>query len=381
MKKIHLFHNIISPYKTLLFNELNSLLGGDLKVIYCTNTAGEREWLVDRDKIQYEYEVLNEVKLEKLSQVKLSIQVFKYLCQHRPKTIVVGGYDLLAFWLIWLWRLVHNVKFVVIMESQEQDHQRNAVKEVVKKIFFSVCDLAIAAGEKHRQYLCKLGLADTKIVVMKGVGGVEKTLYNKYLQQYHNEVSKEELYDKFNIPKRKYFIYVGRFSPEKNIRMLLQAYAETVKELGLEEQWGIILVGSGKQEPELRSLINYFKLKNIIMPGFVQQEFLPQYYLVSKVFVLPSLSEPWGLVVDEAISLGLPVLISERCGSVPDIVQPGFNGLTFNPDNLSELKNRISLIVRDKIDLELFAQRSLAISRANSPLKSAEIIARGLGKL
>ena len=141
MKKIHLFHNIISPYKTLLFNELNSLLCGDLKVIYCTNTAGEREWLVDRDKIQYEYAVLNEVKLEKLSQVKLSIQVFKYLCQHRPKTIVVGGYDLLAFWLIWLWRLVYNVKFVVIMESQEQDHQRNTVKEAVKKIFFSGAEL------------------------------------------------------------------------------------------------------------------------------------------------------------------------------------------------------------------------------------------------
>lgn len=379
--KIHLFHNIISPYKTLLFNELNNILYGNLKVVYFTNTASERDWNVDKNKIEFDYEVLNDVKLEDLSQILLAKQVFKYLLKHKPKVVVVGGYDLLAFWVVWLWRVFFSIKLACIMESQEQDHKRSCIKEFVKKMFFYFIDLNIAAGEKHRDYLLKLGVDENKVAVMNGVGGVEKTLYNKYLSKYNSIEERKLLYKKLNIPNINYFIYVGRFSSEKNIKFFLKAYCDVVKSFEKEEEWGIILVGSGKQESEIREFVSKLDIKNVIYPGFIQQNILPKYYLVSKVFVLPSISEPWGLVVDEAITLGLPVLISEKCGCVPDIVKNEINGLTFNPLDMNDLKNKIAKIINYEINLESLAQESLRISKKCSPLNSAEIIAKGLNKL
>jgi len=77
------------------------------------------------------------------------------------------------------------------------------------------------------------------------------------------------------------------------------------------------------------------------MPGFKQYEELPAYYALANAFVHPSKSEQWGLVVNEALASGLPVLVSERCGCSPDLVQDGVNGFTFNPDDETQLTSRL----------------------------------------
>jgi glycosyltransferase involved in cell wall biosynthesis len=73
------------------------------------------------------------------------------------------------------------------------------------------------------------------------------------------------------------------------------------------------------------------------MPGFKQYPELPNYYGLASAFVLPSISETWGLVVNEAMASGLPVLVSDRCGCAPDLVRDGTNGFTFDPYSVEEI--------------------------------------------
>jgi glycosyltransferase involved in cell wall biosynthesis len=67
------------------------------------------------------------------------------------------------------------------------------------------------------------------------------------------------------------------------------------------------------------------------MPGFKQYDELPAYYALASAFVLASVVEPWGLVVNEAMASGLPVLVSERCGCAASLVRAGENGYMFDP--------------------------------------------------
>jgi glycosyltransferase involved in cell wall biosynthesis len=84
----------------------------------------------------------------------------------------------------------------------------------------------------------------------------------------------------------------------------------------------------------------------VLLPGFKQYPELPVYYGLASAFIHASTSEPWGLVVNEAMASGLPVVVSNRCGCAPDLVCDGRNGYTFDPRNvgqLAELMLRISI--------------------------------------
>src|SRR5262249_59830905 len=96
--------------------------------------------------------------------------------------------------------------------------------------------------------------------------------------------------------------------------------------------WKLVLLGEGEQRAKLEGLRDALGLRNdVSMPGFKQYDELPAYYGLASAFVHTSTTEQWGLVVNEAMAAGLPVLVSERCGCGPDLVREGVNGFTFDP--------------------------------------------------
>src|SRR5206468_3929765 len=116
---------------------------------------------------------------------------------------------------------------------------------------------------------------------------------------------------------------------EKNLSRLIRAY-HLYREQDTVEPWDLVLVGGGPEEISLRRQVNESALKGVWFAGTRQIDDLPIYYALAKCFVLPSVSEPWGLVVNEAMASGLPVLVSDRCGSA-ELVQNGNNGFVFDP--------------------------------------------------
>lgn len=373
--KIILLHNIISPYKTLLFNSLEQILGGNLKVLYWAETASNREWRIDTNELKFPFEVMFKGKIDDTSSIKLAIETYKKLNLYNPEVVIIGGYDRLACWAALFWAKKHKRKAIVMIESHYLDRPRSVIKESVKKLFISRCNAILAAGTRHRDYVIRLGAKSENIFIMKGVGGVNLSLYQTAVLE--GRKNKIELCNKLGFPCRNYFLYVGRFSPEKNLLFLLKTY-KRLKNKERTDDWGLILVGDGPQRKEIESFIKDNGIKNVFFPGFIQKEKLPYFYAISDVFVLPSISEPWGLVVDEAMVSGLPVLVSNQCGCYPDIVRDGINGFSFDPFNENELFGFMKDIVKGKYDLEAMGKASLKIIKEYTPEKVAEIFKKAI---
>ena len=369
--RVIILHNIISPYKTLLFNALEQVLGGSLKVLYLAETAGNREWRIDANEIRFPFDVMFKGKIDDLNPIRMAIETYRRLNLYDPKVIIIGGYDRLACWAAFVLSKKRKRKAILIIESHYLDRSRYVIKEGIKRLFVSRCDAILAAGTRHRDYVIKLGAKPENIFITRGVGGVDLSLYQTAVLE-HRE-NKLEFCNELGIPSKNYFLYVGRFSPEKNLLFLLKAY-KRFKNTEETDNWGLILVGDGPQRKEIEGFIIDKGIKDVFLPGFIQKEELPRFYAISKIFVLPSISEPWGLVVDEAMTLGLPLLVSNRCGCYPDLIKEGINGFSFDPYNKDELYKLMEEIVNGKYDLEKMGKASLDIIKDYIPEKSAKVI-------
>lgn len=136
--------------------------------------------------------------------------------------------------------------------------------------------------------------------------------------------------EEHNLPQH-YFLASSRFVPQKNLHRLVGAYAMYRKQAG-PEAWHLVLCGDGPLRGELEALVARRGLGDAVQfAGFVQYPQLPAYYGLASCFVHVSTVEQWGLVVNEAAASGLPVLVSNRCGCVPELVQDGRNGWVLDP--------------------------------------------------
>ncbi len=191
-------------------------------------------------------------------------------------------------------------------------------------------DAAFVAGQASRDYFAKLGIHPERISV--GYDVVDNDFFVRRCGELRTVGHNAQL--KAGLPER-YFLYVGRFASEKNLPFLLRAYRR-YRELR-KDPWDLVMVGDGPQKSELLQLARTEGLEGVRWAGFKQFDELPAYYAFADCFILPSVLEPWGLVVNEAMAAGLPVLVSRRCGCVGDLVRTGENGYSFNPDNAGEL--------------------------------------------
>lgn len=365
--KVVILHNIISPYKTLLFNELYKICGS-IKVIYMAEKESNREWNIEKDEIKFPYQIFFRGQLDHVSPVRISIKTWDYLNFLNPDIIIIAGYAHLACWTAFFWANVNKKKIILWSASNEEDNNRLFLKERLKGFFVRRCDAANVYGNRSRDYLIKLGMKRNKIFI-KG-NTTDNFFY--YVETKRLKARKEILCKEFSIPSRN-FLYIGRFSKEKNIFHLLEAY-KRIK--GKNCNWGLILVGNGPLSEDIEFYIRRHAVRNVFMPGFEQRKQIPQYLAVSDVFILPSISEPWGLVVNEAMAAGLPVLVSKRCGCYPDLVKKGVNGYSFDPFDHDELFCLMKTIVEGKHDLLKMGKASLKIIKDYTPEKAAKIIAQ-----
>jgi len=357
-----IFQNIIAPYKTLLFNSLVRVLGRTFLVVYLAETAGNREWKVARDEIAFPYDVLAPGREEDATSLKTAAAAYRILERHGPNVVVVGGYDYLAYWAALLWAKRRRRKAVIIVESHLLDRPRHRARESLKRFFVSRFDAALVDGTRHREYTISLGLPPDKVFIKNGTGPVDVEFYQSATDAFRTD--RKRYCSELGLPSRN-FLYVGRFSPEKNILFLLEAYRK-VRDAG-DVPWGLILLGDGPQRSEIESFISKYSLTSVYLPGFRQKEEVPFYYSLSDVLVLPSISEPWGLVVIEAMASGLAVLVSNRCGCYPDSLREGINGYSFDPRDGEELVSRMREFTAGRVNPESMGHASRAMVHDYAP--------------
>jgi glycosyltransferase involved in cell wall biosynthesis len=131
------------------------------------------------------------------------------------------------------------------------------------------------------------------------------------------------------------FLYVGRLAPEKGLDVLLRAFDDVPGRL--------LIAGSGPQEAELRSRTN----GRVELLGQLEREELPELYARADCFVLPSRSEPWGMVLNEAAAAGLPLVASEAAGAGYDLIEDGVNGYRVPVDDPPALAEALRKVAAD----------------------------------
>jgi glycosyltransferase involved in cell wall biosynthesis len=138
------------------------------------------------------------------------------------------------------------------------------------------------------------------------------------------------------LPSR-YFLASKRFIPKKNLRRVIEAFALFRTKAGADG-WHLVILGDGPLEPEVRHWCQELGVtESVHLQGFRQYDETPTYYGLAGAFIHASTTEQWGLVVNEAMAAGLPVLVSKRCGCATDLVKSGVNGFCFDPENVSEI--------------------------------------------
>jgi 1,2-diacylglycerol 3-alpha-glucosyltransferase len=288
----------------------------------------------------------------------------KALREADPAVAMIPGWGTPASLIALEWCLRNQRPAVVMSESNAFDEKRYVLAEVIKRIVVSLFSAGLAGGQLQMEYLVVLGLPRDR--VFTGYDVVD----NEYFRRKAGEIRSQapELRRKYELPG-KYFLASARFVPKKNLPTLIRAYARYRQVAGNLDNgqrttdngpWDLVLLGDGPLKANLSRLVSDLRLHgHVHLPGFLQYHELPAYYGLADVFVHASTTEQWGLVVNEAMAAGLPVIVSNRCGCVPDLVAEGKNGFTFDPGSVESL-------VKLMLDMCHFSKRRLEDMGAES---------------
>ena len=270
------------------------------------------------------------------SKLQLARELWKRLSELEPEVVLVPGYYTLPAIAAALWAKLHRSVSVLMTESTAYDHPRVAWKEWGKGLLLrTLFDWAVVGGKEHLAYLEQLDFPSDCTARFYDV------VDNELFAQGTDALRRKSASD-FGLPTEPYFVYVGRFAEEKNISRLLESWIAYRREGGT---WPLVLVGDGPIAAVLREAVAVSGFgADVYFPGLKSSRALLPYYAFAGCFVLPSTREPWGLVVNEAMAAGLPVLVSDRCGCAVDLVQPGRNGFVFPPADGPALTARMRQI-------------------------------------
>lgn len=298
-------------------------------------------WRAERLAIADALQTITDTPHEQFPVARLKREVEAVLDDISPEVVAIAGYSEAGMRAAASWAKRHNRAIVMMGDSTERDLPRTWYREWIKWAWISRhADTAFVAGTRAKQYLEKLGVAGDKIWL--GYDVVDNTYFAEEVAKIRAAESRASA---------PHFLVVCRHVPEKNLSRFLEGYAKY--RATAPAPWGLVLAGDGVLNANLKAQAEALGLHDICWPGFVYVNDLPRLYAAASAFVLPSTQEPWGLVVNEAMAAGLPVLVSDYCGSAPDLVRDGENGFIFDPvsaDAIAAALERMSAIPRERRD-------------------------------
>ena len=257
--------------------------------------------------------------------------------QGKPDVVAINGWNNFGSLIAANCCVRRGIPMVVMSESSRQDEPRTGWKEDIKRRIAGLYSAALVGGQRHVEYLVELGMPRERIFT--GYDVVDNDYFGRRTAEIRN--SKFEIRNRPSLPEN-YFLASARFIEKKNLPTLIQAYAEYRRrsEIAAKVPWDLVLLGDGPLRETLNSQLSTLNLnEHVRLPGFKPYDELSVYYGLANAFVHVSTIEQWGLVVNEAIASGLPVIVSNRCGCAPELVNG--NGFTFDPTNEDELATRL----------------------------------------
>jgi glycosyltransferase involved in cell wall biosynthesis len=361
-----------SRYKAVVFSELFYLAQASsirIEIFQIAETDDDRTGLSPVDFSSHNYPYINLFKgsYAKIPRWRLYREMTKAVLLTKSDMTVLAGYDKLEYWLQLLILRMRGKRIAVFCDSTLYDNPQKLWKGLAKRLFFCFCDGAFCYGSRSQEYLMHYGMSKRRLTIR-----CQAAIAFKDCDKSSVIRRREATQSKKGAPR---YLYVGRLSPEKRLETLLLAFKSVRAQLPQAE---LVIVGSGPQRSQLVALAAALRIDKCVL--FVGSKFgaeLADEYFDATCLVLPSRSEPWGLVVNEALSCGCPAIVSNRCGCVPELIVERQTGLTFECDDVVNLSDRLTQVTRFFADVASTAQACLDQIEPFTPLAAAENILAG----
>ena len=306
--------NIPSPYRVNFFNELGKLC--ELTVLF------EARYSKERDK-NWTSDIARNYKATFMKGIRCGVaeaicpEVIKYLSPNKYDLIVVGMYSSPTGMLAIEYMRNRKIKFILNTDGGIIKKDTPVVHKF-KQHFVGSASAWLSTGEMATDYLCHYGAKREKVYKYPFTSVAHDDIVSA------NSFSKSDkslIRNMLGIPEeKKMVISVGQFIYRKGFDILLEACRE------LDNNIEIYIIG-GEPTEEYLNLKEKFELSNVHFVGFMTKDKLADYYKAADVFVLPTREDVWGLVVNEAMAYGLPVVTTDMCGAGLEMIKTGENGV------------------------------------------------------
>ncbi|MDR5834654.1 glycosyltransferase family 4 protein [Caballeronia sp. LZ034LL] len=373
---VTIFHNVVwSRHKGEVLSALHHISGSGAIRYSMVQIADTEHDRIGFSEVDYSFHRYPMKKLfngcyEDVPRWRMTMRLTWEVLRTKADLVVLPGYHRPEYWAMLGACIVTGKRRAVFCDSTARDNPRRMLTSIPKRVFFTLCDGYFAFGMRSREYLMSLGAKQDTIFSPCQAAAMPRAFSP-------DTVVSDRLAHRQG--GRPVFLFVGRLSAEKGINTLVEAF-RMLKERVPDAE--LRIVGTGPLGDQLKQQVADAGLQDSVQfLGSLQDEPLSREYFGATCMVLPSVREPWGLVTNEALAHGCPVLVSESCGCVPELVVDGVSGYAFPAGDVPALHRVMLKSLEAFADTAGVAVRCTDVIQRFDPPSAAANIARGCALL
>jgi glycosyltransferase involved in cell wall biosynthesis len=327
------WNNQPTPYVVDRFNALAKRDCLDFEAWFSSRREWDRDWDVNEGEWHFPHRYLPSVSLGGHVLALSALAVAR-----RAPDLIVSLYGHMSYVLGFALARMRSVKTVFWVEPTfDAWMRRGPIKDRLKSFMFTNVDAIFTTGSDGRRFAERFN-ADTNQIY-------RLPYFNQF--NYFNSARAGGLRERTRLRnalglRGVTFLYVGRLWKGKGVHHLLDAFKSL--QLSCAEPVSLMIVGDGEESHALRDRCREESISHVAFTGFKQRSELPNYYAATDVFVFPTLGDPYGLVLDEAMASGLPVITTDAVGELADRVQDGVTGLVVPARDGAALTEKMRLL-------------------------------------
>lgn len=328
--KVFILTTVMAPYRVQLFSEIGEKC--ELHVCFEQMRSSERndKWY-DESSANFR---LVELKKWNASVDTTKFDVIKRIREIKPDVVIAYEYSTKTSLVLMSYCQLMKIPYIINCDGA---FISKSAKDIVKKWFISRASGFISSGKMADDYLLHYG-ANEKLIFRNHFTSLHERDVLKFSP---TKEDKERIRREIEFTEKHMILSVGQFVHRKGYDILLKAATS------LPEGVGVYIVG-GKVVPEYIKMVEELNLKNIHFVDFMSPNELRSYYLAADLFVLPTREDVWGLVVNEAMACGLPIVTTDRCIAGIEMIEDGVNGYLAPVENHEMLSLAINKILSNE---------------------------------
>jgi glycosyltransferase involved in cell wall biosynthesis len=373
--RVALLISIPAPYRIPVYRDLAETPGWTLRIFASAESEFDRSWQVDAKDLDIvtprSLAIRQRVSdrgigVRRVVTRHLPIGLFSALCHFRPDVVIGGELGLRSLVALAYARLMGTPLVIWSYHARAAANRVGRLRRAWRRWLLARADAVVGMGVQTREVLEALGVPASRLFDAPNAHDCDtwERARARLDPALHGTTLRVGLGCRSRIA-----LVVGRLVPSKGITPLLEAW-ETLPD-DLRDEWTLLFVGSGPCEAEIDRARARHSAGAILRVPSVQPEEVVDFYAAADLLVFPTLWEPWGLVVNEALACGIPVLCSQLAGCADDLIETGRNGWCFDPTRPEEFLDALVTALSDD-DLRGLGEAGRRMIEAFGPERMAK---------